>query len=149
VPGAELGAPEDVDDVDRSGGGDGVAEGPVALETLDDLLVRVYRHDVVARPDEESKDAVRGAMRLRRGADHRDPAAGAEDLGDRRVIQDVDVETAILEVDQLLEPGGLGLVGPAVPSLGQARASFANGRPSAAGATLLPTTPARMMMVSR
>jgi hypothetical protein len=88
-------------------------------------------------------------MRLRRGADDRDPAAGAEDLGDLRVIQDVDVETAILEVDQLLEPWGLGLVGPAVPSLGQARASFANGRPSAAGATLLPTTPARMMMVSR
>src|SRR6185437_13511984 len=114
-----------------------------------DLLVRMDRDDVVAGPDQESQHTVRGAMRLGRGADDRDPAAGAEELGDLCVVEGVHVEPAVLEVDQLLEPPALLAVGASVPQLGQARASFANGRPSAAGATLRPTTPARMMIVSR
>jgi hypothetical protein len=83
-------------------------------------------------------------MPLRGRADQRDPSSRPKQVGDGRVVEDNDVEAPLLEVDQLGDVRDAPILG-----LLQARASLAYGRPSAAGGTLRPTTPARMMIVSR
>ena len=74
-------------------------------------------------------------------ADDGDPAGGPDDPIDALVVQDRDGSTPLLEIEERRRPVAF------LP--GQVAASRSYGWPSAAGGMLRPTTPARMMIVTR
>jgi hypothetical protein len=111
VDGAQLGTAEDVDDVERTGGGDGIGERREGGHLGDLALVRVDRNDVVPGADERLEDAVRRPPRVRGGADHRDPPGRAEHLRDPGVVQDRHRVASLVEVHQVTHPGAIGALG--------------------------------------
>ena len=78
---------------------------------------------------------------VRRRADDRDPPCRPEGSFDALVVQDRDRSSPLLEVEEGR--------GPVAFLPGQVAASRSYGWPSAAGGMLRPTTPARMMIVTR
>src|SRR5947208_3248778 len=78
--------------------------------------------------------------RVRRRAHDRDPAGLAEQPPDAGVVEELDRPAALVREDQIRHAS------PIVRR--QVRASFAYGCPTAAGATLRPTNPARTTIVT-
>jgi hypothetical protein len=105
---AQLGAAEDVDDVERPGRGDGLLEGPERGDAEDVAFERVHRHAFEALVDEVAEDPKRRPRRLRRGADDRDPAAGPEDRCDSAVVEEWDRSATLVEVEVGDRPVALG-----------------------------------------
>jgi hypothetical protein len=160
---AELGSPKDVDDVDRSRRGHGLRERRVAAQTRDRGLAGIHRHHLVADGGEVAQHAIGGSGWIGRRPYDRDPVRGAEERLNRVVVEERDVEAALLGVEDVanprpirgvvkeadLESGVLAVRNLAVATvLGQVRASFAYGWPSAAGATEWPMNPASTTIVT-
>ena len=101
---AQLGAAEHVDELDRPGGGDGVAKRRVGVETEDLPLVRIDRDDVVAVPHERAHDAVRGPVWVGRRPDHGDPTGRPERSFDAGVVEERDGAPAFGQVEQGARP---------------------------------------------
>ena len=135
------GPPEDVDHVDRAGRRDRRGEVRVGRQPEHLALVRVHRHAVETEADQRPEHAVGRPRRVGRRADDGDPPGRAQHPLDARVVEDVDRSATLLEVE---ERGG-----PVAFLPGQVAASRSYGWPSAAGGMLRPTTPARMMIVTR
>jgi len=83
---------------------------------------------------------MRRPARPRRGADDGDAAGRVEDVSDQRVVRCRNRTAALVEVKERKRPGAIVRVAQCAPSL-------TYGCPTAAGATLRPTTPARTMIV--
>src|SRR3954453_17383284 len=133
--------PEDVDQIERSRRVDRLSQRPERGHSQDRVAVRVDRHAVVPCRDEGAEHAERRPARVSRGAHDGDPASRLQHTFDPRVVEDGDRPASLLQAQ---ERGG------ALPFLaGQWAASRSYGWPSAAGGMLRPTTPARMMIVSR
>ena len=79
-------------------------------------------------------------------ADQRDPARGPENRRDPGVVEDGHGPASLVEIQQRLDPLA---IGRPVVEPGQLAPSLTYGRPSAAGGTLRPTTPARTTSVNR
>jgi hypothetical protein len=87
-------------------------------------------------------------------ADHGDPAGRPKDPLDALVVEDRDRPPTLLEIQDgahalALAPPLGGRIAAGRVVIGQVAPSFTYGLPTAAGATLRPTTPARTMRVSR
>ena len=137
---AQLRSPEDVDDVDRAGRRNRLAERREGGAPEDRCLVRVHRHAVESRAQEVLEHALRRPCRVRRRAHDRDPAGLAEQPPDAGIVEELDRPAALVREDQIRHAS------PIVRR--QVRASFAYGCPTAAGATLRPTNPARTTIVT-
>ena len=137
----EVGAPEDVDHVERPGRRGGFFEGRERGDPVDRLLLRIDRDAVVPVVEQRAEDAVRRAPRARRGADDGDPPGGVEDVGDAFVVGRRDRAATLVEIEERDRPF------PPVRVVGQCAPSFTYGWPTAAGAMLRPTTPASTMIV--
>ena len=83
---------------------------------------------------------MRRPRRVRGRADDRDPPRLAEQASDAGVVEELDRSAALVGEDQIR------YASPIVRR--QVRASFAYGWPTAAGATLRPTNPARTTIVT-
>ena len=128
-----------------------MSTGPVAATAVGEVrvgrqpehlaLVRVHRHAVETEADQRPEHAVRRPRGVGRRADDGDPPGRAQHPLDAGVVEDLDRSATLLEVE---ERGG-----PITFLPGQVAASRSYGWPSAAGGMLRPTTPARMMMVTR
>ena len=138
---AQLGAAEDVDELERAGRGHRIGQRREGRHAEHLALVGVDRHAVVAVVDQRPEDAVRRPVRIGRGADDRDPPGGPQDAFDAGVVEDRDRAAALLEVEEGRRSIAL--------LARQVAASRSYGWPSAAGGMLRPTTPARMMIVTR
>ena len=110
-------------------------------------LVRVDRHAVEALADEEPEHPERGPGLRRRRAHDRDPPRRAQDRRDLVVVGDRDRPALLLEVEEGDRPLPRLAIGRPPLVVGQLEPSLTYGCPSAAGATLRPTTPARTMIV--
>ncbi len=133
--------PEDVDHVDRAGGGDRFGDGREGGHALDLALVRVDRDAVEALGQEMAEDRERGPAGVRGCPDDRDPPGRPECPFDARVVEDRDGPAALDEI----EVGGRTIALLAR----QVAASRSYGWPSAAGGMLRPTNPARTTIVTR
>ena len=138
---AQLRPAEDVDEVDRTGRGDGVGDGREGRSAEDLALVRIDRHAVVALGQQVAEDPVRGAARVRRRPDDGDPSRRPERSLDARVVEHRDGTAALGQVEIGGRPVAL------LPC--QVAASRSYGWPSAAGGMLRPTNPARTTIVTR
>ena len=138
---AQVGPAEDVDELERAGRGNRIGQRRKGGHAEHLAFPGVDRHTVVAVVDQRPEDAVRRPVRIGRGADDRDPPGGAQDAFDAGVVEDGDGARALLEVEE--GRGSIALVAR------QVAASRSYGCPSAAGGMLRPTTPARMMIVTR
>lgn len=135
---AQLSAAKDIDDLDRSGRRDGCRQGRVAPQAGDLGLTGVDWNHLVAHSDEIPKDAVRRPRLVAGRPDDGDSARRSKERLDPGVVEEGDLEAALLEVQDVAEAS----IG------GQVRASFAYGWPSAAGATERPMKPASTTMVT-
>jgi hypothetical protein len=135
---AQLGVPEDVDDIDGSGRLDGRRQGRVAPQPGDLGLAGVHRNHLVADGDEVPQDAVRGPRLVGGRPDDRDSPRRSKERLDPGVVEEGDLEAPFLEVQDVAKPS----------ISGQVRASFAYGWPSAAGATERPMKPASTTIVT-
>lgn len=164
---AQFGAPEHVDQVERTGRRDRRGDRPEGRNPKDGPFVRVDRDAVVALSDEVAEDPEGRPGLVRRRAHDCDATARPKQLGDPIVVEQRDRATGLGEVEERDRPGAIGgpggaggavvcpigrrARGPAlVPGrFAQVRVSRSYGWPTAAGAMLRPTTPARMMIVMR
>jgi hypothetical protein len=153
---AQLGAPEDIDDVERPGPLDRGGEGRIRWDASNRQLVRVDRDAIESLSDEVAEDAVRRPTLVRRGADDSDPSRSPQQFGDLDVIEDRYRSASLLEIE--VRGGAFSISPPAcligfpsrlVVVLRQVVASRSYGWPSAAGGLLRPTRPARMTIVTR
>jgi len=107
--------------------------------------------------DEVAQHPERRPALVRRRADDRDPAGGAQDGADPRVGEQWDGAATLLEIEVGDRPGPIRIASGGTRAsivaarvvLAQVAPSLTYGLPTAAGATLRPTTPARMISVSR
>ena len=143
----ELGASEDIDDVEGAGRLDGLDDGPERRDPEDAALVGVDRYALEALVDEVAEYAERGAPGVRGRADDGDAPGRRQDSLDLGIVGGVDRAAAFVEVE--VRDRALLRLAPAgrVALLGQDAPSLTYGRPTAAGAMLRPTTPARTMIV--
>ena len=139
---AQLGAPEDVDDVERAGRGHGLGERREGGHPEHLPLVRVDRDAFEALLDQVAEDAERRPPGIGRRTDDRDPAGRPQDLRDPGVVEERDRPAALLEVEE----GALAAIALLAR---QVAASRSYGWPSAAGGMLRPTKPARTTIVTR
>ncbi len=97
---AQLGSPEDVDQVERPGRVHGVGEGRVGRRTEDLGLGRVDRDTVEPSSKEIPEDAIRRPARVGRRAHDRDPAGRPQDPLDPHIVEDRDRPATLLEVQE-------------------------------------------------
>ncbi len=104
---AQLGAPEDVDHVERPGRGDGFGECPVGRYAEDVALVRIDRHALEALPDEIAEDGVRRSPPVSGRTDDRDPAGRSQQLRDAGLIEHRDRPATLLKIHECSGPVAL------------------------------------------
>lgn len=138
---AQLGASEDIDHLERTGRGDRLRDRPERRNTQEIADVRVDRHALEALVDQIAEDRVRRPAPVPGRADDSDAPSRPEDAFDPTVVEDRDGSAPLLEVEEGC--------GPVAFLPRQVAASRSYGWPSAAGGMLRPTTPARMMIVTR
>ena len=138
---AELGPPEDIDYVERARFPGRVGKRWVRGDSHDRTFIRIHRNAVEALLDQVAKYGVRLPAVIRRRSHDRDPVRGTQDVLDLGVVEDRDRTTTLGKIQERSCSIAL------VPT--QVAASRSYGWPSAAGGMLRPTTPARMMMVTR
>jgi hypothetical protein len=96
---AELRATEHVDEVERTGGCDGVGQCRERRNALDLAFVRVDRDAVEPVSQQRGEDALRRPRGVGRGADDGDPSRRPQDPFDAVVVEDRDRTAALLEVE--------------------------------------------------
>jgi hypothetical protein len=118
---AQLGATEDIDDVERPGALGGLAERAEGRHAEDVSLIGVDGNALEALVDEVAEDAERGTRGVRRCAHDRDPARRAKEVGDAVVVQERDGAAAFVEVEERGGPGALdrATLGSRTPVLGR------------------------------
>ena len=100
----QLRAAEDVHDVERPAGGDGLVERPEGADAEHVAHVGVDRHALVALGLQVAHDRVRRPVGVRRGADHGDPPCSAEQVDGAGLVEHGYRARALLEVEDVPGP---------------------------------------------
>ncbi len=100
VRNTQLGAPEDVDHVERAGRSHGFSERAMGRDAEDVSLVRIDRHALEALLDQVAEDGVRRSPAIRGRPDDRDPPGRPEQTRDPGVIEYRDRTSTLLEIHE-------------------------------------------------